>query len=67
MNVSERMNKRGEIVQTNWASSCSLLGPETLHDARLEAGLLRDECVPAPRAVAAPEGKAAGGLDVVVI
>ena len=41
--------------------------PEPLHDARLEAGLLRDEDVPAARAAAAPEREAAGGPDVVVI
>ena len=45
-----------------------LLGrPEPLDDAGAEAGLLRDEDVPAARAAAAPEGEAAGGAHVVVV
>ena len=41
--------------------------PEPLDDAGAEAGLLRDEDVPAARAAAAPEGEAAGGAHVVVV
>ena len=41
--------------------------PEPLDDAGAEAGLLRDEDVPAARAAAAPEGQAAGGAHVVVV
>ena len=44
-----------------------LLLPEPLDDAGAEAGLLRDEDVPAARAAAAPEGEAAGGAHVVVV
>ena len=41
--------------------------PEPLDDAGAEAGLLRDEDVPAARAAAAAEGEAAGGAHVVVV